>query len=292
MTDPDSPRAGPGGRGETEAIAAMMGDLARLLEAQGEDGFRLRAWRRGAATLRGLDRPVRSLWQEGGAPALTALPGIGSGIASAVGEILETGRWRQLERLNGEMAPERLFRSLPGIGPALAARLAGEAGLESLEDLEAALARGADLPGIGPRRAEALRAVLADRLGRGRQVRPTPGAEPGVDLLLRVDAMYRERAARGVLARIAPRRFNPEGRAWLPILHARHGDWHFTALFSNTELAHRLGRTDDWVVIYFQEDDGPEGRRTVVTETRGPLAGMRVVRGREAETARHRAGSA
>lgn len=291
MTDPDNPRAGPGGRGETEAVAAMMEDLARLLEAQGEDGFRLRAWRRGAATLRGLDRPVRSLWQEGGAPALTALPGIGSGIAAAVGEILETGRWRQLERLKGEMAPERLFRSLPGIGPALAARLAGEAGLESLEDLEAALARGADLPGIGPRRAEALRAVLADRLGRGRQVRPTPGAEPGVDLLLRVDAMYRQRAARGALARIAPRRFNPEGRAWLPILHARHGDWHFTALFSNTELAHRLGRTDDWVVIYFQEDDGPEGRRTVVTETRGPLAGMRVVRGREAETARHRAGS-
>jgi hypothetical protein len=36
-------------------------------------------------------------------------------------------------------------------------------------------------------------------------------------------------------------------------------------------------------VIYFSQDSGPKGQRTVVTETRGPLAGHRVVRGREAE---------
>jgi DNA polymerase (family X) len=37
------------------------------------------------------------------------------------------------------------------------------------------------------------------------------------------------------------------------------------------------------VVIYFHQDTGQEGQRTVVTETRAPLAGRRVVRGREAE---------
>ena len=58
-------------------------------------------------------------------------------------------------------------------------------------------------------------------------------------------------------------------------------------LFSNTARAHELGRTRDWVVIYFYDGDHHEGQCTVVTETHGPLAGKRVVRGREAEQRRH-----
>ena len=71
-------------------------------------------------------------------------------------------------------------------------------------------------------------------------------------------------------------------RAWLPVLHPRHGDRHYTALFSNTALAHRLDRTHDWVVIY---RDGPheDHQATVVTAHVGPLSGERVVRGRERE---------
>ena len=57
------------------------------------------------------------------------------------------------------------------------------------------------------------------------------------------------------------------------MLHARRDPWHFTALYSNTALAHELGRTHDWVVLYFHDDDHAEQQRTVVTETRGPLAG-------------------
>jgi hypothetical protein len=52
-----------------------------------------------------------------------------------------------------------------------------------------------------------------------------------------------------------------------------------TALFSNTALVYELGRVCNWVAIYFHQDSGTEGQRTVVTETRGPLAGPRVVRG-------------
>jgi putative hydrolase len=62
----------------------------------------------------------------------------------------------------------------------------------------------------------------------------------------------------------------------------RHG-WHFTALFSNTARAHELGRTRDWVVIYFYDEAHHENQHTVVTETRGSLINERVVRGREAE---------
>ncbi len=54
------------------------------------------------------------------------------------------------------------------------------------------------------------------------------------------------------------------------------------ALFERAR-AHQLGRTGDWVVIYFHRDAKPEGRRTIVTETQGPARGHRIVRGREAE---------
>jgi hypothetical protein len=101
-----------------------------------------------------------------------------------------------------------------------------------------------------------------------------------------VDAAYREEAGLNCLPRIAPRRFNPDGEPWLPLYQADRSGWRFRALYSNTALAHRLGQTHDWVVIYF--DDGVvEGQRTVVTETRGDLRGRRVVRGRERECRQH-----
>jgi putative hydrolase len=120
-----------------------------------------------------------------------------------------------------------------------------------------------------------------------------------VALLLDVDREYSEKAGEGSLPTIAPRRFNPEGQAWLPVLHTRRDPWHFTALYSNTAMAHELGRTRDWVVIYFYDDHHQEGQHTVVTETQGPLRGRRVVRGLEAECgevyrlgqAGHRAGT-
>jgi hypothetical protein len=108
---------------------------------------------------------------------------------------------------------------------------------------------------------------------------------PSVSDLLTLDAQYRERAARGALPTIAPRRFNPRHEAWLPIWHTELAGWHVTALFSNTPLAHQLGTTRDWVILYY-ERDGISGQCTIVTERRGPLTGRRVVRGREIECRR------
>jgi hypothetical protein len=104
-----------------------------------------------------------------------------------------------------------------------------------------------------------------------------------VALLLEIDRDYRRRAAAGELRRIAPKRFNPEGEAWLPVLEGTRAGWDFTAIFSNTARAHELGKTDDWVVIYYTRE-GDEGQATVVTGSRRELDGKRVVRGREAES--------
>jgi DNA polymerase (family X) len=266
-------------------IAARLRDYAELLEQQGEDGFRVRAYRRAADVVAGLGRPVDEILESEGRDGLVALPAIGQGIAGALAEMIVTGKWSQLERLRGELAPEALFRTIPGIGPALAQRLADDVHLETLEDLENALFSGKlHVKGLGPRRRGMIGATLSERLGRPNISRgPEAQDLPPVSLLLEVDRIYREKAAAGELHRIAPKRFNPDGTAWLPILHARHDDWHFTALYSNTKTAHQLGKTADWVVIYFHREGRSEGRSTVVTESRGPLAGKRVVRGREGE---------
>lgn len=132
--------------------------------------------------------------------------------------------------------------------------------VETLEQLEAALHEGGGraVAGIGPRRQAILRAALGQMLARIRPVRTAPVVEPTVDVLLDVDREYRSKADAGQLSTIAPRRFNPNGEAWLPVLHADRDGWHFTALFSNTARAHELGKVRDWVVLYFHSDSGGE----------------------------------
>ena len=81
---------------------------------------------------------------------------------------------------------------------------------------------------------------------------------------------------------IAPKRFNPTRKAWLPILHTHRGGRRYTAVFSNTARAHQLGTTHDWVVIY-RDDPGGDGQWTVITSKLGRLRGRRIVRGYEEE---------
>ena len=271
--------------------ASQLRDMAELLAQQNANPFRINAYRRAAQTLDSLDVDARELLEQQGAPGLIALPAIGRGIASSIAEIARTGRLSQLERLRGSVEPEALFRTIPGIGVESARLIHDALHVDTLEELELAAHDGRleTLPRFGPRRVAAVRASLASVLGR---VTPRPrhdGKGPTVTLLLEIDAEYRDKAARGKLPKIAPKRFNPKGEAWLPTLHANRSGWHFTALYSNTARAHEFKRTHDWVVIYFYDDDHEEGQHTVVTETHGRLEGKRVVRGREAESGRHNA---
>jgi hypothetical protein len=275
---------------DNQQVAAHFREMAHLLDEQDADGFRIRAYRRGAETLEGLNEPVSALFDEKGLEGLDALPGIGPGLASAIAEILITGGWQRLERLRGRSDPVGLFRRVPGIGSGLATAIHDTLHLDTLEAVAQACADGtlARVPGIGPRRVASIEAsirpLLASRASLHARPGPIPASEePAVETLLAIDEEYRAKAAAGRLRTIAPLRMNPEGKAWLPVLHTTRDGWHFTALFSNTTRAHRLGMTRDWVVIYFHDASHVERLRTVVTETRGSLAGLRVVRGREVD---------
>ena len=268
-----------------QQIADRLDEAAELLEAQGANPFRVRAYRMASDTVRDLGEDPAQILARDGLEGLVRLPNIGDRLARAIDEMCETGRWAQLERMRGDAEPEELFQSIPGVGPETARRLHDTLHVDTLESLEIAAHDGRleDVPGIGSRKAASIRASLSAMLARRSRRGEQDHDEPPVADLLDVDDTYRRRASEGSLRTIAPKRFNPSGEAWLPILHVDRADWSFTALFSNTARAHDLGRTHDWVVIYFARPEGREHTRTVVTETHGPLEGKRVVRGREAE---------
>ena len=248
-------------------VAVKLREIAHLLRAQKANPFRVNAYLHAADTLDKLGKNVAALIQSKGIKGLVALPGIGEGIARSIYEYVATGHMSRLENLRGAADPVELFRSIPTVGRALAERIHDELHVDSLEALENAVHEGQlhKVSGLGSKRREAIELWLQKHLDeQRRQFRPVARASltPPVELILRVDKEYRR-------------------KAWLPILHTTHDDWHFTALYSNTARAHQLGRTRDWVVIYYYDDHHREGQHTVVTETHGSLQGLRVVRGRE-----------
>jgi DNA polymerase (family 10) len=271
-----------------EEVARRLAEVADRLEVEQDNPFRIQAYRNAVATLRGLDRPVSEILAEEGTAGLRRLPGIGQGLARTIEQLVNSGELSLLDELRGRDSPEGLLATVPGVGQKLAERIHRELGVNSLEDLEAAAEDGrlATIPGMGPRRLRGILDALAGRFFRRRPVAGKP-ADKSVPVaeLLEVDAIYRRRAEEGSLPRIAPKRFNPTGEAWLPVLRLKRGGRRYRALFSNTSMAHRLGRTRDWVVIYVEEN-GRRQQWTVLTASAGKLKGKRIVRGRETESAR------
>ena len=267
-----------------EDVAGHLEEAARLLRDQGAGPYRVNAYRRAAMTLRASTQAVDALYREKGLEGLKELRGVGDTIARAIRELLVHGRWPMLDRLRGEAHPVALLRSVPGVGRRLAERLHDELGLETLADLETAAHDGRleTIAGFGEKRLAGIRDSLAHRLARVRVPAAGPAPAPPVAELLDVDREYRQKAAAGDLRLIAPRRFNPAGDAWLPVLHTRRGTREYTALYSNTARAHQAGKTNDWVVLYHDDGSG-ERLHTVITAALGALRGQRVVAGRERE---------
>lgn len=278
-----------------ERVAEVLERIADLLEADDGNPFRIGAYRDAAQTVRGTDQSVAELASESGSEALEQLPNVGEGIARVIRSYVRTGRSDMLDRLRSKIAPEDVFIQVPGVGRALAQRIVAALDISTLEELEQAAHDGRlrEVEGFGPERVRMVRIGLAGLLSAAAQRRrrrsgtdDAPADRPDVDTLLGVDEAYRRKAAAGELRKIAPKRFNPEGKAWLPVLNAERDGWEFTALYSNTKRAHELDKTEDWVVLYY-ERDGEDGQATAVTETGGALEGKRVVRGREDECRRY-----
>jgi DNA polymerase (family X) len=281
-------------------IAGRLDEVANIFAEQGANRFRVRAYRHAANVVRRLARSVADIFAEEGMEGLEQIPGIGVTIARSIRDILLHGRLAMLDRLRGESNPIAILASVPGIGKVYAWRLHDDLGIETLEELEIAAHDGRleHYPGIGAKRLAGIRDSLAQRLGRIRRqpmpppTTPTPSEpapapqKPSVSELLDVDREYRNKANAGILVKIAPRRFNPAGEAWLPIMHTARDGRHYTVLFSNTARAHKQAKTRDWVVLFCDNGD-TERRFTVITSEFGRLQGERIVAGHEAECGKY-----
>ncbi len=123
-------------------IAAAFEQIADLLEYQGGNVFRVRAYRNAARTVEGLVEPVASVRTDP-ERRLTDLDGIGADLAGKIETLLDTGRLPLLEKLEHEV-PAVVFdlMRVPGLGPKKVKALVDALGIASLADLETACQDG------------------------------------------------------------------------------------------------------------------------------------------------------
>lgn len=136
-------------------IARLFEELADLLEIQGANAFRLRAYRNAARTLESLPESITELAQSGKS-ALTKIPGIGKDLAEKLLAIVETGELPQLEKLRDGIPPGVVMMlRIPGIGPKKVAAIFNELEVTTLEQLREAAEQGAiaKLKGFGAKTA-------------------------------------------------------------------------------------------------------------------------------------------
>ena len=88
-------------------IAQRLIRAAHRLEREGSNLFRVRAYRRAAETVLGLDRPLEEIVAESGARGLRALPGIGSSLAPKLANLVQTGEFATLKTEDTSLAVSR-----------------------------------------------------------------------------------------------------------------------------------------------------------------------------------------
>ncbi len=150
---------------KNSAIAKVFQDIADLLELKGEIPFKIRAYQKAARAIEHSPTEIEQMVKEGG--DLRGIPGVGEAIAKKITELVTTGHLRYYDELRAEF-PEGIstLLDIPGVGPKIAIRLCNELGVNSIEDLEAAVVDGrvASLYRLGDKVAEnILRQIQAMR---------------------------------------------------------------------------------------------------------------------------------
>ena len=144
-------------------IADRFEQLADLLEIQGANPFRVRAYRNAARFIRGHSRSLAELLGEGA--DLAELPGIGEDLAEKIATLVRTGRLPLLEQTAKKVpAPLIEMTRIEGLGPKRAQALYKALKIRSLEDLARAARSGRirELPGFGARTEQ----LIAQRVER------------------------------------------------------------------------------------------------------------------------------
>ena len=155
-----------------EDIAAVFDAVADLLEIEGDNPFRIRAYRNGARALRALGSDVRSLADQG--VDLTRLAGIGKNLAAKIHEIIDTGHCSTLDKLRRQLPADLTeLLKLPGLGPKRVHALYHELDIHTHEQLERAARDGLirQLPGFGEKTEARILEALQAHADTGRRIK-------------------------------------------------------------------------------------------------------------------------
>jgi len=151
-----------------EEIAGLLREYAELTQITGGDVFRARNYEKAARSVRGWGDDIGQL----DATALRAIPGVGASIAAKIAEYRQSGRIRALDELRAKIPPGVLeLTRVPGLGPKRALQLNRDLGVESVDDLAAAIKAGRldGLAGFGAKSEERIAAgIEVYRQGRER----------------------------------------------------------------------------------------------------------------------------
>jgi DNA polymerase (family 10) len=151
-----------------EEIAGLLREYAELTQITGGDVFRVRNYEKAARSIRGWGDDIA----QSDVKALRAIPGVGASIAAKIVEYRETGAIAALDELREQIPPGVLeLTRVPGLGPKRALQLNRELGVESVDDLAAAIKAGRldGLAGFGAKSEERIASgIEVYRQGRER----------------------------------------------------------------------------------------------------------------------------
>ena len=151
-----------------EEIAGLLREYAELTQITGGDVFRARNYEKAARSVRGWADDIGQL----DVTALRAIPGVGASIAAKIAEYRESGSIRALDELRAKIPPGVLeLTRVPGLGPKRALQLSRDLGVQSVDDLAAAIKAGRldGLAGFGAKSEERIAAgIEVYRQGRER----------------------------------------------------------------------------------------------------------------------------
>jgi DNA polymerase (family X) len=156
---------------QNQQIAAAFNEVADLLEIQGANAFRVRAYRNGARTLENLSESVTDLLAAPGG-GLESLDGIGKDLAAKIKVVVETGQLPQLEELR-QQVPHGVLEMLriPGLGPKKVAVLFKELGITDLTQLKEACetSKVSELKGFGKKTEQSILDGIPHALEAGKR---------------------------------------------------------------------------------------------------------------------------
>ena len=136
-------------RMDKEKVAAVLVEIGTLLELKGENPFKTRAYTNAARTLESLSEPLATLVAE---KRLGGIKGIGAALEQKITELVETGGLKYYDDLKASIAPGLVeLLDIPGLGPRKIQALNQKLGVDSSASLEAACQAGkvAELDGFG-----------------------------------------------------------------------------------------------------------------------------------------------